>query len=106
MIASTSGNSDPARINFRMSSTDSLEKRPVSIFATSCARDCIADFLGDSAEGSFLRLHLARRRSSLGPPDGPHLPALPSPAEELIAAIGLEPRHAYSGRHIEFLQNL
>ena len=48
----------------------------------------------------------ARRGASLGPADGAHLPAASAAAEELIAAIGLEPRHAYSGRHIEPLQDL
>ena len=33
----------------------------------------------------------ARRGASLGPADGPHLAAPSSSAEELIAAIGLEP---------------
>jgi hypothetical protein len=36
----------------------------------------------------------------------PHLPARPSSAEEPIAAIGLEPRHAHSGRHLERLEDL
>src|SRR5882762_5540974 len=48
----------------------------------------------------------ARRGDSLGPADGSHLPAPSSSAEELIAAIGLEPRHAHSGRHLEPLQDL
>src|SRR6185503_21352838 len=48
----------------------------------------------------------ARRGASLGPADGPHLPAPSSSAEELIAAIGLEPRHAHSRRHLEPLQDL
>src|SRR5262245_23733726 len=47
-----------------------------------------------------------RRGDSPGPADGSHLPAPSSSAEELIAAIGLEPRHAHSGRHLEPLQNL
>src|SRR5207245_5079413 len=46
------------------------------------------------------------RGASPGPADGPHLPALASSAEELIAAIGLEPRNAHSGRHLERLQDL
>src|SRR5437867_1107210 len=46
------------------------------------------------------------RGPSLGPADGPHLPARSSSAEELIAAIGLEPRNAHSGRHLEPLQDL
>src|SRR5437867_2402482 len=46
------------------------------------------------------------RGPSLGPADGPHLPARSSSAEELIAAIGLEPRNAHSGRHLEPLQAL
>src|SRR6202790_2306858 len=44
--------------------------------------------------------------ASLGPADGPHLSAATSSAEELIAAIGLEPRHLHSGRHLEPLQDL
>jgi hypothetical protein len=35
-----------------------------------------------------------------------NLPARTSAAEELIAAIGFEPRHAHSGRHLEPLQDL
>ena len=48
MIVSTSDNSDPARISFRISSTASLEKKPdsfrlySSLFST---RDCIAEFI-------------------------------------------------------------
>src|SRR5205809_7023308 len=48
----------------------------------------------------------ACRGGSPGPADGPHLPAPSSSAEELIAAIGLEPRNAHSGRHLEPLQDL
>src|SRR6266852_3586812 len=48
----------------------------------------------------------ARRGASLRPEDGPHLPARSSSAEELIAAIGLEPRNVHSGRHLEPLQDL
>src|SRR6266853_6637568 len=47
----------------------------------------------------------ARCGASPGPADGSHLPAASASAEELIAAVGLEPRHAYSGRHIEPLQD-
>src|SRR5208282_2655260 len=47
----------------------------------------------------------ARRGDSPGPADGSHLPAPSSSADELIAAIGLEPRHAHSGRHLEPLQD-
>src|SRR6267378_2155823 len=53
-----------------------------------------------------LRPRTIRRGDSLGPADGSYLPAPSSSAEELIAAIGLEPRHAYSGRHLEPLQDL
>src|SRR5262245_22778699 len=42
----------------------------------------------------------------LGPADSPDLPAPPSSAEKLIAAIGLETRYAHSGRHLEGLQDL
>src|SRR5215470_6996269 len=44
--------------------------------------------------------------ASLGPANGPHLATPRAPAEELIATIGLEPRHGYSRRHLECLQNL
>src|SRR5687767_4401601 len=44
--------------------------------------------------------------SSSGPTDGPHLPTLPSPAVEAIAAVGLEPRHAHPRRHLEPLEDL
>src|SRR5262245_35021569 len=40
-----------------------------------------------------------------GSADSPDLPARSSSAEELIAAIGLEPRNAHSRRHLERLQN-
>src|SRR5258708_16291372 len=48
----------------------------------------------------------ARCEASPRPADGSHLPAVSASAEELIAAIGLEPRHAYSRRHLEPLQDL
>ncbi len=41
-----------------------------------------------------------------GPADRPQLPAPASAAEEPIAAIGLESRHAHSGRHLEPLQHV
>ena len=41
----------------------------------------------------------ARRLASLRPADGAHLPAVSAAAEELIAAVGLEPRHAHAYRH-------
>src|SRR5580658_2506249 len=43
---------------------------------------------------------------SPGPADGSHFAAASAAAEELIAAIGFEPRHAHSVRHLEALQNL
>jgi hypothetical protein len=47
MIVSTSGSGDPAKIDLRMSSTDSLEKRAPSFCGRStldrnCAGDCVA----------------------------------------------------------------
>src|SRR5215211_2202735 len=45
----------------------------------------------------------SRRRTngaSPGPADGSDFPAASASAEELIAAIGLEPRHAHSGRPV------
>jgi hypothetical protein len=47
-----------------------------------------------------------RDELSPGPANGPHLPASSSSAVQLIAAIGLEPRNAHSGRHLEPLQDL
>src|SRR5580704_4483390 len=49
-------------------------------------------------------LGLASRGGSPRSADGSNLPAASAAAEELIAAIGLEPRHADSGRHLEPLQ--
>src|SRR5262252_3584497 len=46
------------------------------------------------------------RGASLGPANGPHLATPRASTEELIAAIGLEPRHSHSRRHLECLQNL
>src|SRR5260221_11311329 len=48
----------------------------------------------------------ADRGASPGSADGSHLPAASASAEELIAAVGLEPRHPYSRRHLEPLQDL
>jgi hypothetical protein len=48
----------------------------------------------------------AGRGASPGSADSSHLPAASASAEELIAAIGLEPRHGHSGRHVEVLQDL
>src|SRR5665213_1191640 len=50
-------------------------------------------------------LALRARRSTPGPADGAHLAAASAAAEELIAAVGLEPRHAHASRHIEPLLN-
>src|SRR6202040_3411043 len=41
-----------------------------------------------------------------GPPDGSHFPAASAAAEERVAAVGLEARHGYAGRHVELFQNL
>src|SRR5262245_3535860 len=49
----------------------------------------------------------SRRRGALpGPADGSYLAGVAAAAEELIAPIGLEPRHACSRRHLESLQDL
>jgi hypothetical protein len=50
MMVSTSGNGDPAIINFRMLRTESLEKRANSVcggskFDRTDAGDCVADFI-------------------------------------------------------------
>src|SRR5712692_3486742 len=42
----------------------------------------------------------------VGPADGSHLPAVSAAAEELVAAIGFEPRYTHSRRHVEPLQDL
>src|SRR5580700_2809934 len=56
---------------------------------------------------SSTRRSPARLGASSGPADGSHLPAAASAsAEELVAAIGLEPRHVHARRHLEALQNL
>src|SRR5262249_49020341 len=49
---------------------------------------------------------LPARGASSGPADGSHLPAASASAEELIAAIGLEPRYTHSRRHLEPIQDL
>src|SRR5690349_2206991 len=67
---------------------------PINLVNTSFARGVAGD-LG-AADG---------RGASPGSTDGSHLPAASASAEELIA-IGLEPRHAYSRRHLEPLQDL
>src|SRR6266705_805041 len=48
----------------------------------------------------------ARRGALLGPADSSYLSGRPSSTEEPIAAIGLEPRHVHSGRHVELLLHL
>src|SRR5690606_4593394 len=48
----------------------------------------------------------AGRLASPGSADGSHRPAVAAAAEESIAAIGLEPRHAHPGRHLETPQDL
>src|SRR5262249_40281191 len=54
---------------------------------------------------SSLLLRLGRGASP-GSPDGSHLSAASASAEEPIAAIGLEPRHAHARRHLDPLQDL
>jgi len=46
------------------------------------------------------------RGASLGSADGSHLSAASASAEEPVAAIGLEPRHTHSRRHLELLEDL
>src|SRR6266404_1039853 len=60
----------------------------------------------EATASNLRKITLLHRGDSPGPADGSHLPARCSSAEELIAAIGLEPRHAHSGRHFEPLQDL
>src|SRR5262249_19157569 len=43
---------------------------------------------------------------SIGTADGSHLAAVAAAAEELIAAVGFEPRHGDAGRHLDPLQDL
>src|SRR5256885_1549885 len=43
--------------------------------------------------------------SRRGPTDGPHLPASAASTVEPIASVGLEPRHAHAGWHVEPLQD-
>src|SRR5579862_7049017 len=54
MTVSTSGNGDPAMINLRMLSTDSMEESAdplcsVSTFGRTGAGDCLADFIFNTA---------------------------------------------------------
>src|SRR6185503_9030061 len=51
-----------------------------------------------SAERRLLRV-------APGPADRPDLPAPSASAEELLAAVGLEPRDEHSGRHLQGLQH-
>jgi hypothetical protein len=44
--------------------------------------------------------------TALRPPHNPHLPTISAPAEELIAAVGFESRHACSRRHLNQLRDL
>src|SRR5687767_4084146 len=48
----------------------------------------------------------AGRGVSPGPAYGPHPSAVSASAEELITAIGFEPRYAHSRRHLKPLQDL
>ena len=64
-----------------------------------CGGDWHEERQGDSAP-------FARRRPSCRSADGPHLAAPCASAEELIAPIGLEPRHFHSARQLEALQDL
>src|SRR6266496_4726458 len=56
--------------------------------------------------GTLVLLLWFGRGASPGSADGSHLPAASASAEEPIAAIGLEPRHTHSRRHLELLQDL
>src|SRR5262245_42646349 len=49
--------------------------------------------------------HPRSLRTPSGPAYGPDLPAPAASAEELIAAIGLEPRYAHAAGHLEPLQD-
>jgi hypothetical protein len=60
---------------------------------------------GPSIFGSLARGAAAGRGVSPGSADDSYLSAASATTKELIAAIGLEPRHAYSGRHLESLQH-
>src|SRR5277367_4599537 len=69
MIPSTSDNSDPARINFRMLRTASLEKKPGSLcapssFGRSSVRDCVADFISST---SGLECRLGQSETATAP---------------------------------------
>src|SRR4051812_21189257 len=49
---------------------------------------------------------LRRRRAFPWPADCSQLAALPASAEEPIATVRFEPRHAHAGGHVETLQHL
>jgi hypothetical protein len=59
MIVSTSGKGDPAKINFKMLRTESLEKSPVpfcagSTLASSSKEDCVDGFIGPPCHSTEL----------------------------------------------------
>ena len=74
MIVSTSASGEPEKINLRMLSTDSLEKKPDSFCAGStpdsiCAGDCVARsmddlYLSDLSAMKFSRLTVAGSATS------------------------------------------
>src|SRR5262245_22057355 len=70
-------------------------------------RGCRRPHIGATASRRFReRSAAAGRVASPGPADGSHLAAASAVAEEPFAAVGLEPRHACSMRHLDPLQHL
>ena len=60
----------------------------------------------DDKRNAALITGVLNARSWPGPTNGSQLPAPSSAAEEPVAAVGLDPRHVHSGRHLEPFQDL
>src|SRR4051794_9848008 len=80
-----------------------------------CGSNCVERAVGVPRLAPDSRFRSLARRGrgaasgrcrSLRSADGSHLAAAATAAEELIAAIGFEPRHANARRHVETFQDL
>src|SRR5215813_4940665 len=61
---------------------------------------------GCSGAGRAVSSSRSLRGASPGPTDGPHLAGAATSAEELVLAVGLEPRDDHARRHLEPLHDL
>src|SRR3954447_2271659 len=60
----------------------------------------------DLRTGSIALLVSRQSSRSLRPPNGSYLSAASAAAEEPAAAVRVQPRHSYSGRHLHILQHI